>query len=284
MKSPPNKQVLIFTDLDGTLLDHDSYDWRAASPALALANEYGVPVIPCTSKTYAECLVLMQRLGLQGPFIFENGAGIALPKDASPPPEDPCVELDGEYWLFSLGMPYQTVREILLRLRSTSHYHFRGIGDMSLVQICETTGLREEDAHLAKMRRHGEPLLWLDDAKSFDQFMTDIKRAGLKLTRGGRFIHIMGDHDKGKAVLWLAERYRHQRNLRPFIIALGDSSNDLPMLQVADAAVIVRPPHRVPLELEPISAEQVVLTTERVGPNGWNEAVLTLLKTENSHG
>lgn len=284
MKRALKKQVLIFTDLDGTLLDHDNYDWHAAAPALALAHEYRVPVIPCTSKTYAECRALLQRLGLQGPFIFENGAGIALPKDVFTPPDDPRVELDAGYWLVSLGMPYQTVRQALLRLRSASHYHFRGIGDMSLAQVCETTGLGEEDAGLAKMRRHGEPLLWLDDAKSFDQFMKDIKLAGLQLTRGGRFIHIMGDHDKGKAVLWLAERYRQQYSLPPFIVALGDSNNDLPMLKVADAAVIVRPPNRAPLELEPTSVEQVVLTTELVGPHGWNEAVLTLLKMENSHG
>lgn len=284
MKKNPKKQVLIFTDLDGTLLDHETYDWAAAAPALALAAEYQVPVIPCTSKTYAECQKLIMDLGLSGPFIYENGAGVALPTALFPPPEHPRVEIDGDYWLYSLGASYSTIRETLEGLRSTSHYQFRGFGDMSLAQVCESTGLKEEDAKLARIRRHSEPLLWLDNAKSFDQFIKDIKRADLHMTRGGRFVHVMGANDKGQAMLWLAKMYRQKLNLQPFTIAVGDSSNDLPMLKSAHAAVIVRPPHRSPLELEPHSPEQLIVTTELVGPNGWNQAITTLLEAENAHG
>lgn len=278
------RQVLLFTDLDGTLLDHESYDWSAAVPALKLAQQCGVPVIPCTSKTYTECLKLSERLDLNGPFIFENGAGIALPVAAFPPPAAPQVELDGDYWLYSLGTTYRTIRQTLGMLRKASHYQFRGIGDMSTDQVCQATGLCEEEAGLAKLRRHSEPLLWLGDAKSFDRFIKEIKRAGLRTTRGGRFIHVMGQYDKGQAMLWLASLYRNQYKLTPFMIALGDSNNDLPMLQRADAAVVVRRPHRTALELEPQSPDQIVITTDLIGPNGWNQAVLTLLNAEKTHG
>lgn len=284
MKKNRKKQVLIFTDLDGTLLDHDSYDWQPASAALTLAKELDVPVIPCTSKTYAECRKLVKDLNLTGPFIYENGAGIALPLADFPPVEHPRVEIDGDYWLFSLGIAYNKVRKTLESLRSTFHYQFRGLGDMSLAQICESTGLDEEGAKLASQRRHGEALLWLDNAKSFDQFVKDIKRADLHLTRGGRFIHVMGDYNKGQAMLWLARLYHHQRKLPPFLIAAGDSGNDIPMLQLADAAVVVRPPHRTPLELAPAKSEQLVITTELPGPAGWNQAIITLLQAENIHG
>lgn len=284
MKRLSKRQVLIFTDLDGTLLDHETYDWSPAAPALRLAQQDAVPVIPCTSKTYAECRQLSKTLGFSGPFIFENGAGVALPIATFPPPSAPQVEIDGDYWLYGLGVTYQTIRQTLTLLRKTHHYQFRGIGDMSTDQVCQATGLGEEEANLAKLRRHSEPLLWLDDAKSFDCFIKDIKRAGLYTTRGGRFIHVMGEHDKGRAMLWLASLYRSQLKLTPFVIALGDSNNDLPMLQKADAAVIIRPPHRAPLELQPQSPEQVVITTDLMGPNGWNQAVLTLLKTEKTYG
>lgn len=284
MKKKRKKQVLIFTDLDGTLLDHESYDWRAATSALTMAAQCHVPVIPCTSKTYAECRQLVRELDLQGPFIYENGAGIALPTAAFPPLEHPKVEIDGDYWLYSLGTSYASVRRTLESLRTTSRYHFRGIGDMTLAQLCEATGLDQASAELASQRRHGEALLWLDDAKSFDKFAKDVKRADLHMTRGGRFIHVMGDYDKGRAMLWLAQLYQQQQKLVPFIIAAGDSSNDLPMLKLAHAAVIVRPPHRAPLELEPQSNDQLVITTELAGPSGWNHAILTLLQAENIHG
>lgn len=284
MKNTPKKQVLIFTDLDGTLLDHENYDWRAAAPALALAAEHGVPIIPATSKTYAECRKLVTELGLNGPFVYENGAGIALPVNEFEPLEHPRVEIDGDYWLYSLGTSYSHIRKTLLSLRASSHYQFRGIGDMSVKQICESTGLDEEGARLASMRRHGEALLWLDTAKNFDRFIKDIKRSDLHMTRGGRFIHIMGGYDKGQAMLWLAELYRLQSNREPFLIAAGDSSNDLPMLKAADAAVVVRPPHRAPIELTAYTPEQQIITTEQVGPEGWNQAILTLLGRESDHG
>jgi len=71
---------LIFTDLDGTLLDHDTYGWEEALPALDLCRRLGVPVILVSSKTRAEMDVLQNRLGLSAPFISENGGGIFFPK------------------------------------------------------------------------------------------------------------------------------------------------------------------------------------------------------------
>jgi len=37
--------IVIFTDLDGTLLDHDSYSWEEAVPALERCKGLRVPVI-----------------------------------------------------------------------------------------------------------------------------------------------------------------------------------------------------------------------------------------------
>ena len=70
---------VIFTDMDGTLLDHDTYSFEAARPTLASLKEQNIPVIPTTSKTYAELIVLRDTIGLDGPFIVENGAAIYIP-------------------------------------------------------------------------------------------------------------------------------------------------------------------------------------------------------------
>ena len=60
---------LVFTDLDGTLLDHDTYGWEAASPALAQCRERGIPIVLVSSKTRAEMDNLRRRMGLSMPFI-----------------------------------------------------------------------------------------------------------------------------------------------------------------------------------------------------------------------
>ena len=50
--------LVVFSDLDGTLLDHDTYAWDAAKPALTRLALLGCPVILTSSKTAAEITVL----------------------------------------------------------------------------------------------------------------------------------------------------------------------------------------------------------------------------------
>ena len=70
------KNVLIFSDLDGTLLDHHTYSFAPALSMLQKLRSANIPVIPNTSKTFAELTELTQQIGLDGPFIVENGAAV----------------------------------------------------------------------------------------------------------------------------------------------------------------------------------------------------------------
>ncbi|RLB68721.1 MAG: mannosyl-3-phosphoglycerate phosphatase, partial [Deltaproteobacteria bacterium] len=70
--------LVIFTDLDGTLLDRDSYSWQPARNALERCRQCRVPVVAATSKTLAETEVVSREIGLDPRFIFENGGGISL--------------------------------------------------------------------------------------------------------------------------------------------------------------------------------------------------------------
>lgn len=40
-----NEPLLIFTDLDGTLLDSHTYDWQPAAPWLYRLRERNIPLI-----------------------------------------------------------------------------------------------------------------------------------------------------------------------------------------------------------------------------------------------
>ncbi|MEM6509588.1 MAG: HAD hydrolase family protein, partial [Pseudomonadota bacterium] len=90
-------QPLIFTDLDGTLLDHDSYECEVIKPFLAKLNDTGVNVIFNTSKTFAEVTDIQKGLDHHQPFIVENGAAVYIPKDYFKVKPIGCDEYKG-YW------------------------------------------------------------------------------------------------------------------------------------------------------------------------------------------
>jgi mannosyl-3-phosphoglycerate phosphatase len=71
--------LLIFTDLDGTLLDHDSYSFDAAQAALELLRLHQASLIFTTSKTRFEIERLQSAVKICEPFISENGAAIFFP-------------------------------------------------------------------------------------------------------------------------------------------------------------------------------------------------------------
>ena len=107
-KSP----ALIFTDLDGSLLDHDSYSFEPAKRLLKNLESANIPVIPITSKTFAEVAVLRTILNNRHPFVVENGAAIAIPnKYFSSMPED-CYEKSG-FWVIANSQPRQHWNKLL---------------------------------------------------------------------------------------------------------------------------------------------------------------------------
>ena len=58
--------AVVYTDLDGTLLDHHTYAFDEALGAIKALKDRGIPIVPCTSKTRAETVCLMQALELDG--------------------------------------------------------------------------------------------------------------------------------------------------------------------------------------------------------------------------
>ena len=112
-KSPthtPNTKTrwLVFTDLDGTLLDHHNYNFTAAIPSLRALEWLQIPVIANTSKTFAEMLELRAKLNNKHPFITENGAAIYIPENyfSLQPQDTHKIEVNGQrFWLHINGKP-----------------------------------------------------------------------------------------------------------------------------------------------------------------------------------
>ena len=271
-------RIVVLTDLDGTLLDHDSYSFRRALPALDLLSRRNVSVVPVSSKTSAEMTQWMNHLCLKGPFICENGCGIVIPvgyfsaevKDA---------RKEGDLLKLSLGTGIDEIRRALDEIALEIGVNLIGYGSMSSNEISDATGLKGEELISSIQREYDEPFL-IDGPCDFETLRSSAGSRGLTVLRGGRFYHLINHCDKGSASSILLDLYRKEYGeIR--VIGLGDSANDLDLLKVVDIPFVVQRPDGT---YDPQIPEDVALRIPGIGPNGWRIAIERFFAGENTGG
>jgi mannosyl-3-phosphoglycerate phosphatase family protein len=267
--------IVIYTDLDGSLLDHHDYSHGAADTLLEELEARHIPVVPCTSKTCAELLPLRESLHNSDPFIVENGAAVFIPEDYFPLPPPGLRRRDG-YLLQQFVAPRSHWLQLIDAVAGDFKSEFSGFSELGEQDIVRLTGLAPAAARRAARREFGEPVHWHGDAQRQQAFIDAIEQAGGRVLRGGRFLHVSGDCDKGMALRWLNNCFAACRNATPpTSIAIGDSHNDLAMLEAADYALIIRSPAHPP----PTPARcRNLYISEATGPQGWNEGVRAILE------
>ena len=265
---------IVFTDLDGTLLDLVTYSYEKSIAGVNRLKEIGVPLIFCSAKTRAEQEVYRRKLENFHPFIVENGGAIFIPRGYFPFSFEYHRSID-ELLVIELGTSYEEVRQLLGKVIEEGGFHFRGFGDMSDEEVAEETGLDIESAKLAKQREYDETVVIASKAKQshitsgeIDKFLQKIEQAGLNWTHGGRFYGVMGDNDKGKAVKIVTGLYREMWD-EIETIGLGDSLNDLPMLSTVDIPILVQKRDYTWENIDVPNLRKV----QGIGPEGWSRAI-----------
>ncbi len=269
-------QPIIFTDLDGTLLDYDTYSFAAAVPALGLVGQKQIPLVFCSSKTREEILRWRERLGNHDPFISENGGGIFIPTSSFTEHDIrsvwPKAEMIDGYFVLVLGKPYTILRKTMKDLQRKG-FEIKGFGDMSAQEVAQLMQLTREEAEMAKRREFDEPFVYHGDREKMGTLLSSIREKGLRCVQG-RLYHLIGDHDKGEAAEILTRLYKRKFSA-VVTIALGDSLGDLSMLKKADYPILVQD-HRG--EHDRRIALPNLTKAESIGPEGWNKAVLKLIR------
>ena len=257
------KKLIFYTDLDGTLLNHDNYSWSEASPVLKVLKDLRIPVVFNTSKTLKEVQALQREMDIHAPFVIENGGAVWLPDRY----------FTGEPGrIVILGEDIQNILMLIKPLRS--RYQFESYSQMSTERISELTGLSIDDALLSSQRICSEPFVWNDSELKLVSFTAELKEMGLDLLKGGRFYHIIGFSGKGDALRFINNKFREQfPSQEVYSIALGDSPNDLSMLEEADLAVVIQRSDGTYLKPN----NNNVMNAEYKGAKGWASSANIIL-------
>ncbi len=239
-------RIVVFTDLDGSLLNHGDYSFTPALPMLSYLKDNHIDLIFTTSKTKVECLLLQEKMQLKSPYIVENGACIYFP--------------NGKEIL--LGRKHEEIAEFIdMYKKDFGIYAFK---DMTIDELCKYTGFSHQQALLAKQREFSEPFL-MDSVEDIETLKKIALKRGFKILKGGRFYHCVGaGQDKGLALKAILKHYKGY-----FSIALGDNYNDIAMLEVVDQPILI-PKHGgefITLDLPNL------IKAPYEGSLGWNESL-----------
>jgi len=261
-------QWLVVTDLDGTLLNHHDYTTHGALPAIRKLRELNIPIIFNTSKTYSETISLQQQLEIEAPFIVENGSCIYFPKSLYPEinQTESCHTRD-HCWEIILGNTHSSISGILKSI-DTPHSYYQLLSSCSPQEASTLTGLSIEQAGQAVSREFSEPLIWKQNDEALSVFKRKLKEHNLNTLQGGRFLHVLGNCDKGIATNKLKTILATEEKKIKTIV-LGDSENDAAMLKVADISIIVNSPSSQALQ----NLVDPEIHTLREASAGWSEGV-----------
>jgi mannosyl-3-phosphoglycerate phosphatase len=250
-----NSKLIVFTDLDGSLLGHHDYDYTPALPVLDRLIRNNVPLVLASSKTAMEMIPLRAALGFSVvPLICENGAGVVTDDD----PNDVMV--------------HDRIRAALATLPVDLRDLFKGFSDIGAEGISRVTGLDRPAAHRAAARQFSEPGLWCGTADRRRTFVAALAEMGITATVGGRFLTLGFGRTKASRMPEIAALYGS-----PTTIALGDAPNDITMIEAADHGIILPNPDGVPIPVLAAEASGQIQRATHPGPVGWAQTLSRLL-------
>ena len=273
------KNLIIFTDLDGTLLNFKTFEFRSILPFIEDLKNKGIKIIPSSSKCFFEIEHIVKDMGLNTPFIVENGAAIYIPKNAIKQMPINAME-EGEYWVLKLGTEREIINKKIRQKDFKDYMRFiLFLKNMTKLQQSYYTGLKSDSLDRSLDRKYGEPFIWMGSKDYLDEFKKSLNEEGLSIFSGARLNHLTGLNSKGDAMreLLIHPGFKDIMNADSFeditTIACGDSENDLSMLEIADYAVVLRLPGKNPLKLKRRSNS---FNSIKVAPEGWKETLLEI--------
>ena len=265
MFSMPKKKIIIFTDLDGSLLDKETFKFEIVKDYLNELISRGIIIIPNSSKTESELLDFNEKNYLDLSFISENGSSIhGLNKIHQNLPNKVIISRKKD--------------EILKIYNENIGLYFKNkiipILELEIDKQQKILGLPLDKISLATKRVHSIPILFKGSEIEKNNFIKKISEIGLTAQSGGRIINICDNTDKSKAMLKALQSIRKELDDEIITIGVGDNENDIEMIKQTDYPCLVKNDN---FDSSLINIDNLIKSDEP-SPKGWSDVIKTALQ------
>ena len=229
------KKVIIFTDLDETLLKENKYYHYILNNFIKTLLKKKYEIIPVTSKTYLEVINLLKKMKYKLPFSAENGAAYYIP-----------INYSKDYLYRKIVNPYAVKKNAIKKILNKSIFkeylrNLKFIENLSIVEQKKITKLNSKQLEHFNFREYSIPVLISKDKYFKKKFEETLFKYDLKIIFGGKLNNISGLHCKLNSLTYFSNKYKQKsRNEKKIIISLGDNQNDIEILNNSNYSGIVK--------------------------------------------
>ena len=255
-----NSKILIFTDLDGSLLNRENFEFGSIKNFVKELLSNDIFIIPNSSKTAKEIINFNDELEERLPFIAENGSSIHdlnLINSNFPEKITLSREISELLEIFNNKVPTN------LKLKC------KFLKDLSKKEQLNILGLPTDKIKYAIKRDYTVPFKFEGDKNQREKLQKCIQSSGLTLQEGGRVINLCDKVSKSKAMKNVVKVFQKVEKDKLITIAVGDNFNDLDMLRNSDFPCLV---FNDKFTLEKININNCIVS-KKPAPEGWEEIV-----------
>ena len=261
--------ILLFTDLDGTLLNKKTFEFKAALDLIKNCKSKGINIIPNSSKTDLELNEICEDLGIPKVYISENGSCIHglnfLSKNLH---QEICLSRNKQiiYKSFSDNVDVNLRQKCFI------------LENESLKHQIEILGLPENKIHKALNRKFSFPFIFEGNKDEEIELKKIVKKNGLKIQFGGRVLNLGDEVSKGNAMQKFVSLLSKETEKNYILICVGDNENDFDMLDKCDYPCLVKNG-----PLKKVSFKNQCIYSTQEAPYGWVEVVNETLNIINEN-
>ena len=255
--------LIIFTDLDGSLLHRDNFKFDVIKDYIKSLIDEGIIIIPNTSKTEKEIDGFITELGSDLPYISENGSSIhGLNLINANFPNKIILSRDKKelYEIFNLEVPKVLKNKCKFIL------------NMNTNQQAKIFGLQDNNLKNALDRKYTIPFLFEGNKIEKNKLLKILRSTSLNMQDGGRVLNLGDSTDKVKSMNQVLKIYKKVEN-KVKVKCVGDNFNDLDMLKNCDIPCLV---FNDQFKRDQINIDNLIVSN-KPSPEGWSDVIKTAL-------
>ena len=253
------QKILIFTDLDGSLLHRDTFKFDSIKDYILSLVNRGIIIIPNSSKTEKEIEKFSEELGVKLPYISENGSsiqGLNLINANFPNKIVLSREKEELIKIFNDKVPEQLKDKCI------------EISKINKKKQEKIFGQKDDNLKNALNRKYTLPFLFKGDKNQKNKLLKILNSNSLTLQEGGRILNLCDNINKVKSMNRVIKILKKTED-KIRTIAVGDNYNDLDMLKSCDIPCLV---FNDKFKLDHINIDNLIFSN-KPSPEGWADVI-----------